>query len=392
VLDLGRTPLANALRRADQLNQEELTFPLKLVFCANCTLVQITETVRPDVLFTSYLYASSYSETILRHAQATCEKLCRERFLNDTSLVIEVASNDGYLLQFFVEHGIPVLGIEPAENIAAIARGRAIPTRVAFFGNHLAEQLEREGVSADVILANNVLAHVPSINDFMEGITRLLKPGAIARFEFPYLADLISNLEFDTIYHEHVFYFSAHSIKALLERHGLVFADVEHISIHGGSLAVTAAHESDQNGRSRVEQLLAEEKELGIHQLSFYSEFGSKVMANIRELKELIAALRSSGSRIGAYGASAKGSTLLNTACLEVGSLEYVVDRSRLKQGLFTPGTKLPILPPEQLTIDRPDYVIVLTWNFLEEILQQLSTYRDLGGKFIVPIPRPRIV
>jgi SAM-dependent methyltransferase len=392
VFDLGRTPLANAFLRADQLNQAELTFPLRLVFCANCTLVQITETVRPDVLFTSYLYASSYSETTLSHARTTCDKLCRERCLSDRSLVIEVASNDGYLLQFFVERGIPVLGIEPAANIAAIARDRGVATRVAFFSSNLAEQLEHEGLYADVILANNVLAHVPLINDFMEGIKRLLKPGAMARFEFPYLGDLIGNLEFDTIYHEHIFYFSAHSIEALLRRHGLIFADVEHLSIHGGSLAVTVALEADPDGRSRVECLLAEEKELGMHQLPFYDNFGAKVMANIRELRRLIAELHSSGSRIGAYGASAKGSTLLNTACLEVGTLEYVVDRSSLKQGLFTPGTRLPIFAPEQLTTDRPDYVLVLTWNFLDEILQQLNTYRDLGGKFIVPIPRPRIV
>jgi SAM-dependent methyltransferase len=392
VADLGSTPLANAFLTADQLNERELTFPLRLVFCANCTLVQITETVRPDVLFGSYLYASSYSETMLRHAQATCDKLCRERLLSDRSLVVEIASNDGYLLQFFVDRGIPVLGIEPATNIAAIAQRRGVHTRVAFFGGGLADQLAREGLSADVILGNNVLAHVPEINDFIAGVKRILKPGGIARFEFPYLGDLIRNLEFDTIYHEHIFYFSAHSIETLLRRHGLIFTDVEHLPIHGGSLAVTAALELDRKGRSRVERLLVEEHERGMDHLAFYADFGHRVTTNIRELKSLTVQLRSGGNRICAYGASAKGSTLLNTACLEAGILDYVVDRSELKQGLFTPGTRLPILPPERLTQDHPDFVLVLTWNFLEEILQQQRAYRDSGGKFIVPIPNPVIV
>ena len=392
VADLGSTPLANAFLTVDQLNQTELTFPLRLVFCTNCTLVQITETVRPDVLFANYLYASSYSDTMLRHARAICDRLCRERCLTKNSLVIEIASNDGYLLQFFVERRIPVLGIEPATNIAAIAQRRGVPTRLAFFESSLANQLAGEDLCADVVVGNNVLAHVSEINDFITGVKRILKPGAIARFEFPYLGDLIRNLEFDTIYHEHIFYFSAHSIETLLNRHGLVFTDVEHIPIHGGSLAVTAALELDTLGRGRVERLLVEERERGMDRLPFYSDFGTRVIANVRELKNLTARLRSGGKRICAYGASAKGSTLLNTACFEAGTLEYIVDRNELKQGLFTPGTQLPIFAPQRLTQDRPDYVLVLTWNFLDEILQQQQAYRDLGGKFIVPIPSPMIV
>ena len=392
VADLGSTPLANAFLTADQLNLCELTFPLRLVFCANCTLVQLTETVRPDVLFANYLYASSYSDTMLRHARATCDKLCRERFLTESSLVMEIASNDGYLLQFFVGRGIPVLGIEPAANIATIARRRGVPTRLAFFEGGLADRLAAEGLYADVVIGNNVLAHVSKINDFITGVKTVLKPGAIARFELPYLGDLIRNLEFDTIYHEHIFYFSAHSIETLLHRNGLVFTDVEHIPIHGGSLVVTAALKPEPLGRSRVEQFLIEERQRGMDRLPFYSDFGSRVIANICELKTLTTRLCSSGNRICAYGASAKGSTLLNTACFEAGTLEYVVDRSELKQGLYTPGSRLPIFAPERLALDRPDYVLVLTWNLLEEILQQQQVYRDLGGKFIVPIPSPVIV
>ena len=392
IADLGSTPLANAFLTAEELNIRELTFPLRLVFCAECTLVQITETVRPDVLFGSYLYASSYSETMLRHAQETCEKLCRQRSLGANSLVVEIASNDGYLLQFFAERKIPVLGIEPATNIAAIAQCRGVPTRVAFFDSSLADQLTREGLYADVILGNNVLAHVSAVNDFIAGVKKILKPGAMARFEFPYVGDMVCNLEFDTIYHEHIFYFSAHSIEFLLRRHGLLFADVERLPIHGGSLAVTVASEADPLGRKRVEKLLAEERKCKMDKLSFYEDFGARVTASMRELKSLLTQLLLAGRRICAYGASAKGSTLLNTICLGAGTLEYIVDRSELKQGLFTPGTRLQILPPERLTQDRPDYVLLLTWNFLEEILRQQKTYRDLGGKFIVPIPSPVIV
>jgi SAM-dependent methyltransferase len=392
VADLGSTPLANGLLKREHLSSQELTLPLKVVFCANCSMVQITETVRPDVLFEKYVYASSYSETMLRHAEAVCEELCRNRILNEKSLVIEIASNDGYLLQFFAERGILVLGIEPAANIAAIAQHRGVRTRVAFFDSELADQLISENIAADVIVGNNVLAHVADINGFIAGVKKILKPGAIARFEFPYLGDMIENLEFDTIYHEHIFYFSAHAIEHLCNRHGLVFTDVEHLPIHGGSLAITASFEPDLEGRRRVCSLLDDEEARGMNKVDYYTNFGARIHDTVTELRKLLHGLRSEGKRICGYGASAKGSTLLNMLRLEPGTLDYVVDRSPLKQGLYTPGTHLRILTPERLEQDQPDYVLLLTWNFAAEILEQQRMFREAGGKFITPIPRPVIV
>jgi SAM-dependent methyltransferase len=392
VADLGSTPLANGLLKQEDLSNQELTFPLKIVFCADCSMVQITETVRPDVLFAKYVYASSYSETMLRHAEAVCEELCRNRLLNGNSLVIEIASNDGYLLQFFAARGIPVLGIEPAANIAAIAQRRGVRTRVAFFDSELANQLVSENVAADAIIGNNVLAHVAGINGFIAGVKKILKPGAIARFEFPYLGDMIDNLEFDTIYHEHIFYLSAHAIERLCIRHGLIFTDVEHLPIHGGSLAITASFEPDLEGRKRVHNLLEDEKSRGMNKVDYYTDFGDRIHDTVTELRKLLHGLRSEGKRICAYGASAKGTTLLNMLRLEPGTLDYVVDRSSLKQGLFTPGTHLRILPPERLEQDKPEYVLLLTWNFAAEILEQQRKFREVGGKFIVPIPKLVIV
>jgi SAM-dependent methyltransferase len=392
VVDLGSTPLANALLTADCLQTVELTFPLRVIFCANCTMVQITETVRPDILFGTYLYASSYSDTLVRHAEGICNDICKKRTLDRDSLVVEIASNDGYLLQFLSKRNIPVLGIEPAANIAALAETRGIPTRVMFFGDDTAEQLFREGLCADVVIGNNVLAHVAAINGFIAGVRRILKPTGIARFEFPYLGDLIGNLEFDTIYHEHIFYFSAHAVETLLGRHGLLFSDVERVPIHGGSLAITASLESHPEGRRRVQNLLDEEKERGMNRVEFYTDFGVRIQSTVSELRELLQSLRSAGKRICAYGASAKGSTLLNMLRLEPGTLDYVVDRSPLKQGLLTPGTHLRILPTERLGQDQPDYVLLLTWNFADEILEQQRKFREAGGKFIIPIPKPVIV
>ncbi len=392
VLDLGMMPLANALLTPEQVDEPESRFPLVVAYCASCSLVQITETVRPEILFGHYLYASSNSETMLRHAEEIAEELTSARGLGSESLVVEVASNDGYLLQYFATRGIPVLGIEPARNIAEMAIQKGIPTRTEFFTLDSARQLAAEGVQADIVLANNVLAHVADLNGFVAGIAAILKDTGMARLEFPYVGDLIDNLEFDTVYHEHLCYFSGHAIDQLFQRHGLVFTDVRRLPIHGGTLRVTAAFHTDEAGRRRVKDLLDAEQSDGLTHFGSYEGFAEKVQALAEELRSVLYRLRTENKRVAAYGASAKGATLLNYLELEPGVIEYVVDRSPLKQGLLTPGTHLEIHSPERLVVDQPDYVLLLTWNFAEEILAQQHQYRRAGGKFIVPVPTPTIV
>ena len=387
VLDLGRVPLANALLTSEQLNEPEDRFPLELYFCPQCALVQIGETVPPERLFRDYAYASSFSDTMVEHARTLVEALIARRGLGPASLVIEVASNDGYLLQFYKQAGIPVLGIEPAANIAELAvKAKGIPTLVEFFDEQLAERLAAEGKLADVIHAHNVFAHVPDPNRFAGGIKRLLKPDGVAVVEAPYVGDLIAKLEFDTIYHEHFSYYSVSAVEALCRRHGLVVADVELVPIHGGSLRLFIAH-AGQPQSARVVELLAKEKAEGLLTFEHYRDFGDRVALLKQQLLALLQRLQGEGRRIAAYGASAKGSTLMNAFGIDRTLIEFVVDRSSLKQGRFTPGNHLPILPTEQLLERRPDYVLLLTWNFSDEILAQQSEFRARGGKFIVPVP-----
>jgi SAM-dependent methyltransferase len=392
VLDLGETPLANRLVAADALAAPEPRYPLRLVVCPACTLVQITDTVSPEELFRDYVYFSSFSDATLRHSERHAEELVARRRLGPTSLVVEIASNDGYLLQYVQRAGVPVLGIEPARNIAEIATGRGVPTRAEFFGRELATTLRGEGVRADAVLGNNVLAHVPDLDGFVGGAAHILADDGIVEFEFPYVGDLVEHLEFDTIYHEHLCYFSAHAIAALFARHGLVLADVVRIPIHGGSLRVTGGRTADEPGRRRVEALLAEERARGIDRAAFYADFADRVAALGRELVATLRRLRGEGRRVAAYGASAKGATLLNVFGIGPDLVDYVVDRSTVKQGKLTPGSRLAIFPPERLAEDRPDYTLLLTWNFAEEILAQQARYRAQGGKFIVPVPRVEIV
>ncbi len=396
VLSLGTTPLANSLLRSPDAGAHEERFPLDLAFCPSCALVQITDSVPPEQLFSDYVYFSSFSDTMLRSAETLAQRLTSERGLSPSSLVVEAASNDGYLLQYYARAGVPVLGIEPAANVAAVAESeRGIPTLVAFFTEQLARDLVSEGRSADVVHANNVLAHVPDINGFVQGIATLLKPDGIAVIEVPYLRDMIDGVEFDTIYHEHLYYFSLSALQGLFTRHGLSIADVEHIPIHGGSLrifATPAGAAGDPGGSARVAQMLADEADWGVSVHETYARFGEMVALLRTDLCDMLAGLRGAGASIAAYGASAKGSTLLNFCGIGAETLDFVADRSTVKQGLFTPGTHLPIVPPSALLERMPDYVLLLTWNFAEEILGQQSEYLANGGRFVIPVPTPRVV
>lgn len=392
VLSLGETPLANRLLTDEQLSEPEPTFPLELVFCADCALVQITETVPPEELFSEYAYFSSYSDTMLEHAQNLVEHLVPRLQLSQDSLAVEIASNDGYLLQYYHQMDVPVLGIEPAQNIAKVAQERGIRTVADFFSLELAEKLVQQGQQADVIHGHNVMAHVPELNGFVAGVQHILKPSGHAVFEVPYVKDLVDHVEFDTIYHEHLCYFSLTTLNRLFLRHGLTIVDASRVPIHGGSLRIIACRTEhcSEPGES-VQRLLDEERDWGVDKLSFYLDLRDTVEGLRTDLLELLRELKSEDMRIAAYGASAKGSTLLNYFGLGKEVLEYVVDRSPVKQGRYTPGTHLKIYEPEMLVADQPDYVLLLTWNFSEEILQQQTDFRDRGGKFIVPIPKVRI-
>ncbi len=398
VLSLGHTPLANALLTEAQLAEPEATFPLDLVFCPDCHLVQITETVPPETLFRNYFYFSSFSDTMLKHAETLVSRLVETRRLGPDSLCVEIASNDGYLLQYYHQRGIPVLGIEPAENIAKVAQEqRGIRTLCEFFTQDLAAQLRARGERADVIHANNVMAHVADLNGFIAGIGLLLKDHGLAIVEAPYVQDMIEHVEFDTIYHEHLCYFSLSAVDHLCRRHGLQLVDVERLAIHGGSLRYvfgkqTAVADGTHRVSAAVADLLQAESRLGMDQLAYYRTFAARVEQLRIDLVALLKDLKAQGKRIAAYGASAKGSTLLNYFGIGRETLEYVVDRSTVKQGHFTPGTRLPIVGPEVLLTDRPDHTLLLTWNFAEEILAQQTAYRQAGGRFIMPLPDPHVV
>jgi SAM-dependent methyltransferase len=391
VLFLGETPLADRLVSRDQLDRPDPTASLTLMFCQGCSLVQIRETVPPEILFCNdYPYFSSFSDTLLEHSSENAAELVASRGLDGRSLVIEAASNDGYLLRNFVARGVPVLGIDPAERPAAAAVERGVPTRLAFFGKELAEELRSAGQRADVFIANNVLAHVADLGGFVEGIGVVLKDSGVAVMEMPYVADLVDRREFDTIYHQHLCYFSATALARLFERHGLSLNRIRRLPIHGGSLRLFV--ERRRQPDESVRHMLAEEHARGIDGVSYLRQFAAAVTETKEQLMALLCGLVGQGRRIAAYGAAAKATTLMSYCGIDRSILEYVVDRSTFKQGRFMPGVRLEILPPEHLLADMPDYVLLFSWNFADEILRQQYAYRDRGGRFVIPIPHPCVL
>lgn len=391
-LDLGNQPLANNLLRPNDSIEKEPRFPLKVAVCPECHLVQITDTIPPVVLFDNYLYFSSFSDAMLTHSREAVERYISDYGLNSSSLAVEIASNDGYLLKNFVAAGVPCLGVEPAKNIAEVALAAGVPTLCEFFGKDTTARIVKDHGQADIILGNNVFAHAPDINDFIGGMATLLKPGGRIALEFPYLGNFIDHIEFDTVYHEHVFYFSVLALRPAFARHGLEVFDVELLPIHGGSLRLYAGHGGAHLPTSRLAELEAAETAAGMDTLAYYEAFTCRVSELKAKLVKMVSQLKAEGKSIAAYGASAKGSTLLNYFNIGAETLDFVVDRSTYKQNRRTPGTHLPILPTEELLSRAPDYTLLLTWNFADEILRQQQAYRDTGGKFIIPLPEPRVV
>jgi SAM-dependent methyltransferase len=390
-LNLGKTPLADRLITFEQLDEEEPVFPLEVAFCPDCSLVQILETVPPEILFCDkYPYYSSFSPALLAHSKDNVSDLIHKKQLTGDSFVVEIASNDGYLLKNYVENGIPCLGVDPAEGPAKVAEEIGVRTLNSFFTKELAENLKSDGRSADVIHANNVLAHVEDTNGFVEGIGSLLKEDGVAVIEVPYVKDLIEKCEFDTIYHEHLCYFSVSALNNLFRRYFLYLNEVKRLPIHGGSLRLyVSPFESVQDS---VKNLLKEEKENKIDKIDFFKDFADRVHLVKRDLLALVERLKEEGHSIAAYGAAAKGATLVNYTGIDKQHIEFVVDRNVHKQGKYMPGKHWPIYDPEKLLVEVPDYVLLLAWNFADEILEQQYEYRKKGGRFIVPIPEPRIV
>jgi len=390
-LNLGETPLANSLVTRDQANMIEPRYPLAVAYCPGCHLVQLTHTLPPEALFSDYLYFSSYSESYLAHAAEMADHLSSRFGLDSNSKVLEIASNDGYLLQYFKQRGIQVLGVEPAENIARVASANGIPTLVRFFGPAVVEEIRSTFGEAEVIIGNNVLAHVPDTNGFLRSVHDCLAPGGHAVFEFPYVGDLLSHGEFDTIYHEHVFYFSLSAMNLLAARAGLFVADVQRQKVHGGSLRVTlkkgVAAPSDS-----AEQMLHAEAEEGMTSAERFRSLSIYADQIRADLLSLLQRLRFSGKRIAAYGAPAKGNTLLNFCGIGAGLIDFTVDTNPHKQGLLLPGSRIPVLPPAALSGLQPDYALILPWNLTEEIVTQQAQYARSGGKFIVPIPKVAIL
>jgi SAM-dependent methyltransferase len=391
-LDIGVTPLANALILPDALEKPEETFPLAVAYCPICYLVQLTHRVPPEKLFSEYLYFSSYSESFLSHAKEMAAFLIDSFRLNGESRVLEIASNDGYLLQYFKQKDIPVLGVEPAKNIAEEAKRKGIPTIDCFFGPDAVLRIREAFGPADVVIGNNVLAHVPAINDFLKAVKAALAATGVAVFEFPYLKHLLDRTEFDTIYHEHVFYYSLSAIEKLSKRADLELFDATHQTVHGGSLRVFLQNKGTHPVTNRVGVLLDEEKREGLTGENRYQSFSQKVIVLREELRAHLYERKQSGNRIAAYGAPAKGNTLLNYCGMGTELIDFTVDRSPYKQGRFLPGSRIPILSTEALTQKMPEFTVILPWNIADEIIAQQQEYLRRGGRFIIPIPKVKVV
>ncbi|MGE0701965.1 MAG: methyltransferase domain-containing protein [Hyphomicrobiaceae bacterium] len=393
LVDLGMSPLCESYLAAGDLDRMEPFYPLRVMVCGSCLLVQLNAYVAPEHIFTEYAYFSSYSTSWVAHAKDYADSIERRLGLGRDSLVMELASNDGYLLQHFLPKGIPVLGIEPAANVAEAARAKGVETLVDFFGVRLASQLAAEGRKADLIAANNVLAQVPDLNDFVAGMAIALKPEGVVTIEVPHIAKLIAERQFDTIYHEHFSYFSLYSMEHMARRNGLKVIDVEELWTHGGSLRVHLALEGSVRARSaEVDRVLADEAAAGLHSLETYTGFEERVRALKRDLLALLIDLKRQGKSIAGYGAPGKSATLLNYCGIGPDLIEFTVDRNPYKHGRFTPGMHIPIHAPEAIDAAKPDYVVILPWNLKTEISRQLRHIGSWGGKFIVPIPDPVIV
>lgn len=394
--DLGMSPIANDNLTSEHLNRAEKFYPLHTYVCDRCLLVQLEEFESPEHIFGDgdYAYFSSYSESWLRHAKAYTELMVERFKFNAASQVVEIASNDGYLLQYFHQKGIPVLGVEPAANTAKAAAEKGIPTWVKFFGVNTAKEMVVEGKSADLLLGNNVLAHVPDVNDFIGGMKIVLKPNGILTMEFPHLLQLMQQNQFDTIYHEHFSYYSFITVEKMFAAHGLTLFDVEELPTHGGSLRIYGKHSdaAEPAVSDRVKQLKAKEAAAGLEDIETYLTFGERVKATKRKLLKFLIEAKAQGKAIVTYGAPAKGNTLLNYCGVGRDFIDYTVDRSPYKQGLFLPGTHIPILHPDKIRETQPDYVLILPWNLKEEIMSQMAYIAEWGGQFVVPIPEVRVL
>ena len=393
-VDLGMSPLCESYVAADQLNRMEPFYPLHALVCEKCFLVQLGEFVTADHIYSEYAYFSSYSDSWLRHAREYVDMITERLKLGPQSFVVELASNDGYLLQNFLQKSIPVLGIDPAANIAPHAIKKGVPTLVRFFGVETARELLAQGRQADLLLGNNVLAHVPALNDFVAGMKLLLKPGGVITMEFPHLLRLMESNQFDTIYHEHFSYFSFLTAEKVFARHGLTMFDVEELTTHGGSLRIYARHSEDESrpATQRVTELRQREQKLGFESLGTYTAFDGQVKETKRKLLEFLIATRRAGKSVAGYGAPGKGNTLLNYCGIRTDFLDYTVDRNPYKQGKFLPGTHIPIYSPERIIQTKPDYVLILPWNLKDEIVKQLAYIREWGGKSVVPIPEVSVL